>query len=248
MRQAIYTSIIALFVALFTLGAIFLPEPEEQVLISSDGRVTLSGLSRQSQEFTLDVAQTTYALPLLGPAYDIGPAGVVVDRPFTLVFASSESGAATDKLSILYYQEELEFWSPVPDFSQLNKDSLYVATASTGRYALALEQRIDPPNFLTAYDALLAMAPATTTGFATHVGYRLNNGPVIELPSLEQRGGCGGLFAEGDHRLISEITRQANILIDDVASDVTFVFRSVWSTTINAGCSSSAPLQSLAGA
>lgn len=248
MRTLAPTFGISFAIALLTLGVAILPNPEEQMLVSSDERVTLTGLSRQSQVMTLDTNVSMYALPLLGPSYDIGPAGVVLDRPVSLVFASDDTGVASDVLGLFRHRDDVGFWSPVSDASVLDDGSLYTAVSWTGRYALGVRQTVETPVFLSTYDSLLAEAPDDAVGYVMRVGYRLDGGPTIELPALERSGGCGGVFREGDNKATSELIRDAVVHVDDVATNVTFVFSTTWTmVTDGDGCVDELPLTALIG-
>ncbi|MCR4312593.1 MAG: hypothetical protein NUV56_04915 [Candidatus Uhrbacteria bacterium] len=249
MRQLAPTFGISIVIAFLTIGIAFLPNPEAQTRVSADGLVTLSGLSRQSQALSLEATDDVFALPLLGPAYDVGPSGLTLDRPFTLVFALRDVGVATDELGVFRYRDDLGFWTPVVDTLMQGDDTLSIVTAWTGRYALGVRQHLETPVFLTTYDSLRAMAPRETVGYVIHVGYRMNDGPTVLLPVLSEVGGCGGMFGEGDIMLDSETLREANVLVDDVTTAVTFIFHGVWTTAAGgSGCAEDESLQPLLGA
>ncbi|KKW30403.1 MAG: hypothetical protein UY72_C0013G0013 [Candidatus Uhrbacteria bacterium GW2011_GWD2_52_7] len=248
MRTLAPTLGISLVIAVLTVGMALLPDPEHQVLVSNDGRATLSGLSRQSQALTFDTQAIMYALPLLGPAYDVGPSGIAFDRPVGFIVENSDTGIASDVVQLYRYDDSVGFWSPVPDVSLLDDGSLYASLLMTGRYAVGVQQDVESPVFLTAYDTLLTRAPDDAVGYVMRVGYRLADGPTIALPALEQIGGCGGVFGQGDASVVSELVRDAVVHVDDVATDVTFVFSATWTVaTGGGGCADGSLLEPLIG-
>lgn len=248
MRQAAPLLGITLAIALLTVGIALLPVPEAQTLASVDGAVTLTGVARRSQPLALSVVPGAFAMPLLGRAYEVTPEHLVLDRPFMLTFSLRDLGVAAEEVSVFLYRDDLGFWTPVDDALLAREDELLtVTTTATGRYALAVKHVVEAPVFLTLYDELRALAPIEAFGSTIDVGYRVDSGPVTLLPHLSQTLGCGGVFVAGPSTSASELTRNAEVLVDDVLTDVTFVFHATWNFGAGEGCAEGAALEPLIG-
>jgi len=64
----------------------FAADPEVTSVESPDGILTVEGLSRVTQPFTIDLTDPAGGDVLIGPIYDISPSQIVLDEPVALTF------------------------------------------------------------------------------------------------------------------------------------------------------------------
>ena len=185
-------------------------------------------------------------MPLVGFAYDVSPVGLALDTPFTLTIPLADLGLPSSSVQLFTFDETTAIWRASTDPVRIDGDVLTAVISSAGRYAVGLRQSVDAPAFLSTIDELVALAPKDTVAYALDVGYRLNGGPVVALAGLGESGGCGGVWREGSAAGASELSRNALVAVDDVATDVTFLFHAAWVVdNMNGGCPDTAPLTAL---
>ncbi len=241
----IFPWLIAVAVVAISVGYFVQAEPEESQIVSADTLVTVTGLARQTQPLVLETSAAVQA-PLLGQAYSVKPDGITLDEPAVLSFrVPTEDRDRAPGLAVYRHQERLGMWEQVTPVVSHTDEMLAIETKQLGEFALGYVPSFTPPVFASVYDELRVMAPANAVGYEIAVGFYLAEQVPIRLLSVGEAGGCGGTVRVGDSEQISELTRVANVNLDNQDQAVSFVFVTRWFTASTGGCSSTEPLQPL---
>lgn len=201
-------------VALATGFVMFSPEPELTRVGSNDEMIFVSGYSRSALPFTIAVEPGADNSVLRGSRYQIEPSGITLERPATIrmMFTGltpllSKEGQG-EVLNLLPYRFDdlLQMWEEVAPITDRTETYLEVETKQLGNFSLGLAPAADQPNFNSAYQQLLTMAPAGTVGYEIATGYQaLETDPIIRLIDGTEIGGCGGVVGQGNREERSRI-------------------------------------------
>jgi hypothetical protein len=231
-------------VAALSLGFFFSKEPEYVTAGSEDGVLTIRGVARESQPFSVETIGHNMSLPLIGMQYTVGPAGVTLDVPVGLTMRFTEPGQE----AIYHLDEKRQMWEEMKAVTGVASDSVSIETDELGEFSLGTKEEVTAPEFLSVYDELLSFAPKNAVGYETSVGYRHDGGSIVRLEGQGETGGCGGIMGTGDGEELSTKERTANVLVNDVETPVTFVFRTRFLTASNGTtCTEEKPLSPAPG-
>ncbi len=230
-----------LFVGTFVVFRI----PEAQGVQSSDGAVTVTGLTRMGQRISV-VLDTEMPLgdPLLGLVYRIEPNNVPLDAPVVISLAKRRDLGTEGATTVYQWHAALGVWVPVPSVVADTEEVLAVEVLTLGYFALGTMPNIVMPSLLTAQDALRTKAPAGTRGYRIVTAYTVPDGVPVAWPAAQVLGGCGGRVGAGDRVEYSSATQTVNVLVDDVQTSVQFTLIGEWILAGDgSGCPASVPLQ-----
>ncbi len=240
-----FAPLLVLAVILVTVGYFVALEPEAVAMTSSDGVVTVTGLARQTQPFSLAAGHVPEA-PLLGLSYTLGPDGVSQENPVALSFRLQDSQRAmADRLNVFRFHNSFAMWEAVSPIVTHTADVITIETTQLGTFALGTVPVFAAPVFANTYDELRAKAPSETVGYEMAVGYKLPGHELVRLLSAGEQGGCSGVVRVGDGESSTRLERQATVVIDDQEETLTFVFVSRWFTSSIGGCTQSELLRPL---
>lgn len=242
--ERMVSGLVAFAVVLVTVGFFVVAEPEEKRVTSSDGVLTIVGLARQTQPFTIDPGAESVQEPLLGKSYRVLPDEVTLDEPAVISFALPGTGDPESQ-GIFRYHPDLLMWERVEPVVAHEQYLLAVRTGQLGRFAVGRVETFEAPAFVTTYDALRAMAPENAVGYETVVGYSRSDQEVIRLYDLGESGGCGGVVRVGDGQELSRLLREVSLTINEQATPITFTFVTRWFTSSAGGCAEDESLQPL---
>ncbi len=237
-------SIFSVIVLGMTMWCIVAKEPEAREVQSSDGVVTVTGLSRTKNDFVIAVDESaTVATPLISHVYHITPSGTPHDAPIILSFVRSALLGTQGATTVYWWNTSLGMWEPVHDVVADTQDVLAVRVATLGDFALGIAPNITAPTMLTAFDALRATAPKGTRGYGISVAYILPDGVPVRLEQHGERGGCGGNIGAGDHGMYSSSHVAFSVPVDDVDTKVSFTLVAEWLISADGtGCGTQEPL------
>ncbi len=182
MRHSDFISGFIVLLAIGGVGLFLIGPPERSVLMSRDGSVTISGVTRASQPFT--ITESDQVEPFLSPIYEITPTGVDLAVPVTLEFSS-----VLDSEGIYRYDDATDMW-------RLESISSIFETRHLGRFAQAPLYEVDAPNFVLLRDTLRDLSPDSAIGYTISVGADIE-GARFHLSAMDEMGGCDGRFAIG---------------------------------------------------
>ena len=237
--------LLTIVVLTFSVFFIVSQEPEAQEVTSVDGVVTVTGLTRTAQDFTVDVVDgSKTGEPLLSAIYRVEPANVPLDTSIVLSFAKTKEAGTATATTVYQWNTALGMWETVSTVVANTPDVLAVQITSLGDFALGTMPTIDAPTMLTSYDELHAKAPIGTRGYRIVVAYMLPNGVYVRLPDAGEIGGCGGRVGAGDRTEYSSTTAAVTVPVNDVSTPVEFIMVSEWAVSGDcAGCAASMPLK-----
>lgn len=238
-------SILFFFAAVLVVGASFfvlvVQDPESMRVTSDDRRVTVVGYARSSLPFLIRNQGAATGVPLRENMYRVEPDGIVLEEPAKIQM-SLDGLIAADDVQIYTYDESLAMWHVT---KTSNRQDAYIETTSDqlGVFALGDPFTVNAPAFLTSFDALRSKAPVGTVGYQIAAGVRAaqEGSPVIQLTDQTETGGCGGLMRTGEHPEYTESSQEARVMVNDVETDVVFVFRAEWFVD-SVGCPQDEPL------
>lgn len=245
LQEKIFSTLAVAAVILITAGFFIAAEPEESSVSTTDGVVTVTGLTRQTQPLAvaLDAAVQT---PLLGNAYAVTPDGVTLDEPVVIAFnLLPDQLEDIANLGVYKFHPSLLMWERVSPIVAHTDELLAVETGQLGKFALGDVPTFEPPVFANVYDELRAKAPADAVGYEIAVGYTAPEQETVRLFSTGESGGCGGAVRVGDTESLSRLERQATVSIGDKTETLTFVFVTRWFTSSSGGCAVTEPLRPL---
>lgn len=242
-RVASFGFVIALmiFVGMFFVTNI----PESHAVRSADGAVTVSGLTRESQQMSVGVdASVVLGDPLLGLAYRVEPSGMALDAPVVLSFTRSADLGTLEATVVYQWNAVLGMWVPISNVVADTKELLSVQVSTLGDFALGSVPTIDAPTLLTTRDALLKKAPTGTRGFRIAESYKIPTGVPTQLPNADVIGGCGGRVGAAERGEYSSADATVNVLVNDVQTEVNFSLVAEWAVSGDGiGCPATAPLR-----
>ncbi len=221
-----------------TVWFIVAKEPEAREVKSEDGVVTMTGLSRTANDFSVTIDDAaTVATPLVSHVYRIAPTYVQHDAPVVLSFERSATAGTLNATAVYWFDASLGMWEQLYDVVADTDDVLAVQVTMLGDFALGITPRVLAPTMLTAFDALRAKAPSGTRGYGISVAYTLPNGVPVRLENVSEHGGCGGRIGAGDHNEYSSSSTTLSIPVDDVDTRVALMLVGEWIVSADgAGC------------
>ena len=244
----------------------FTANPEEKMVQSSDGEVTVTGLARVSAPFSVSALTAPSNSPiaggeltgnvLFGQSYRIEPASTLLPKPVVLTWQLGNLAVPAGEVGVFRFNEESLMWEMVetvvalkaPSNSQLARGNgtdaiaggeLSITTSTLGVFSLGQKETVTVPEFVEVYRDILTTKPEGAVGFVTTVGYAREGESIIKLPSAGQQGGCGGAVRPGESEQKSTVTREVILLVDDVQTKVTLTFFTRW--LMGDGCPVDAP-------
>lgn len=230
----LFSLLFVLFIAFGTLGFVWFSVPEEMSARSEDEMVTITGVTRETQPFSVTKTLDAPLSPLAGAQYLLEPSTIVLDVPVKITFAN----ALGDKAAVYRYDDARKMWEEISSVTSLTENSITIETEELGLFALGEKETVAAPEFLTVYDELVRMSPENTVGYETVVGYKKDDGAIVRLPGVGKSGSCGENMSQADGEELSEKQRRATVLVNDVQTPVTFIFLTRWLTSSSAeGCS-----------
>lgn len=239
---SILLSVIIMIVVVISVGYLFVIDPEQQTVSSLDGRVTVSGLTRESQSFSVEASEGLGGT-LVGPVYEIQPADAFLEEPVTVTFDISDRERASE-LVVYRYDEDLMMWAQVEAVIVHSTDLLSIEADRLGDFSLGLPLEISSPMFLSVYDELLEMAPEGAVGYEVGVAVGADLEPRVQIPGSVQTGGCGGLLTQGNREEISIQERDLHVLLSDIDTLTRFTFVARWFVSDLGGCPEGVDLES----
>ncbi len=227
----------------------FTANPEEMVIASTDGEVTVTGIARESAP--LAITTVADARPKIenggssiSKSYLIKPDVTPLTKPVVLTWqlapvADAESvatglapavddGVVTAGLAVYRFNEDSLMWEMVLPIVAYSDTMLAVETSILGTFALGKREMVTVPEFVEVYKDILVSRPEEAVGFVTTVGYARKGESIVKLPSGGQQGGCGGAVKPGVSEQKSTVTRDVTLLVDDVQTKVTLTFFTRW--------------------
>lgn len=191
-KRSYFFLILFIVMILFSVFVLVRAEPEEVTATSSDGILTVSGVTRESQPFIIETQESPGGNILFGSVYKVEPKNVVLDEPAVLSFENQED------LVIYKYDKDLELWSLVQDAKTIETNEL-------GSFSLGYRMPgLDHPEFKDQFESMLKIAPKNTVGFEITAGYDFGAGPLIQVEH-EILGGCDGVLQNGNTEELSKI-------------------------------------------
>lgn len=234
--------IFAVVVLGMTVWFIVAKEPESREVQSDDGVVTVTGLSRTVNNFSVVIDDAaTVATPLMSHVYKVAPTDVQHDTPIILSFERSVAAGTRDATAVYWFNTQLGMWEQAHDIVADTDDVLAVRVTTLGDFALGITPRVAAPTILTAFDALRAKAPSGTRGYGIAVAYTLPDGVPVRLEDVSEYGGCGGRIGAGDHREFSSSSMALSIPVDDVDTRIDLMLVGEWIVSAD-GIGCEAPL------
>lgn len=228
-KHSIFFFFAAIALALATFFVVTAREPEAMRVTSDDGRVTISGFARASLPFFIRQEGAVEGFPLRGEVYHLEPDTLTLEEPATVQF-SLEGIAQPEQTELYAFDTATSMWKRL-DASRSTPEKMEASVDRLGQFALGDACVVAAPNFLTTFDALRLQAPANAVGYQMVVGIQLTSesaSPVVQLQDQTEIGGCGGTVGAGEHEEYSQITQDAHVLVNDVETPVTFIFRARW--------------------
>jgi hypothetical protein len=234
------------FVAAASVWFVFSANPEEMVVRSEDGVVTVTGVFSKASPSPFIAGGGLTNTIFFGQSYRFEPMTMVLAKPVLLTWQLApvvDAGGVTEGLAVYRFNEDSLMWEVVSPVVAADGTMLAVATTVFGVFALGKKEAVTVPEFVEVYKDILVAKPVGAVGFVTTVGYsKAGVGSTIKLPSVGQQGGCGGAVQPGVSEQKSSVTRDVVLLVDDVQTKLTLTFFTRW--FMASGCSVNAAFQS----
>lgn len=211
--------------------------PERAQFVSADKILTVSGLARESQNISIETVA-----PYL---YRVLPESGVLESPLMLTFDLTTDAGRDHSVSVYWFDPDIYMWSSISEVIVPEELSVSVERYELGLFAVLEAVDVEAPNFLTEFDELLTMAPKTAVGFRMDVGVRSQDGSLVLIPGSTQFGGCGGAIGNGNMKERSQREKSARVYVNDVETEVEFVFSALWYVSDNGGCVDELPLATI---
>lgn len=238
--------VFAVIVLGMTVWFIVAKEPEAMEVQSDDGVMTMTGLSRAANDFSITVDDAaTVATPLVSHVYHVAPIHIEHDTPIILSFERSVTAGTLNATAVYWFNASFGMWERVADVVADTQDVLAVRVSTLGDFALGIAPNVTAPIMLTAFDALRAKAPNGTRGYEMHVAYTLPDGVPVRIENVGERGGCGGRFGAGNRQEFSSTAFALSLPVDDVTTPVSMTVVAEWNIAEDGvGCADGEALRS----
>lgn len=241
--SSIILSIVIIATVLFSVAYLFIVDPEHAQVTSLDGKVTVAGLTRTSQTFSVDATEALGGGTLAGPVYHIEPSNIVLENPVTITFDTGGRERAME-LIVYRYDDALQMWEEQEALTTKTDSLMALETDTLGVYSLGYALDVETPTFLSVYDELLEMAPENAVGYELAVAVGGDGEPHIQVPDTIQVGGCGGLLQQGNREELSILEKDLRVLVADVDTLTRFTFVARWFVNDLGGCAQDQNLES----
>ncbi len=232
--------VIVLLVFVGTAFLMFARLPEERVVTSADGMITVEASvgSDVTIEITRGGASAVEHTAVVGSAYYVNPSESVLSQPATITMRYTEemlSGVDPAQLVIGYYDLEAHAWRTLS--SRLNRDltELSAETGHLSSWALLVERQVELPLELNDLIHNLTVEPMEdATGYIVEVAYTLAGEDYVLVPGNVVTGGCGGVYQLGQAQEWTEVRESYQAMVDGV--DQTVDFKVIVKWEIGNGC------------
>ncbi len=242
-RFSAYVIFLVVLVVLVTLAAVIAPEPEEVEVVSDDGILTLTGVARASQPFSIDLTNNDGGGLLENTFYVIEPRGIGLEVPAVLTFDVSSFEGEVD---VFWYDEDFMMWREVAA-DQASESAVTITTDRLGSFVLGSPPAVIAPTFAHQYDSLLEMAPDDVVGFEMASGFSIDDSSTIFINDSEQFGGCAGTLGRGNLEERTALDQDLVVPVEDVDQLVTFSFMAEWYISSGGGCEEGENLEVFSG-
>lgn len=199
MQRTLY-AIAFIFILSGTLFVIVSGEPEARMVVSDDGRLTISGKFLAAEQFAIGAPQSALSsTAVIGSSYQLYPPDHLFSPLVTISinYQNDVSDADAPRLRFGYFDDAFSMWRPV--YTTIDP-SQHTATAEidhTAHWALLLLDDIARPDATSDTAFLIAAAPEDAVGYQLEVGYAQVPGDFVILQGAGQSGGCGGQYKTG---------------------------------------------------
>ncbi len=227
-RTSVYFVIVLIMIALTSIIILSVGDPELSVIKNEDGSLTITGLTRESQNIQIQTLGSFL--------YRVEPSGGVLSEPLELTFDLTGAKDRSFQTAVYWYDEEALMWKVVSEPIDESQNSVSVERYEFGLFSVKEYIEIDAPDFVSTYDELLEMAPDDTVGYRIEVGFLSDDGSAIKVPGATQTGGCGGVVLSGNATEMSQLEDSARIFVNDVETVVDFIFVGLWFVNDDGGC------------
>lgn len=239
--RSILWSIAFGFMVLASIFLLFSHDPEIMEVASADGAVTITGVARNTVQFTVTPVSVETGSVLFGSAYDIAPSGAALDEPVALSFRLAGLPVSPGGVVVYRYDAEMLLWEMVLPIVAHTDELIAIETNILGRFILGVREEVDLPNYVEVYDDLVDAPPQDAVGYVIAVGYSRPGEPAVRLSGAGEQGGCGGAVLPGVREERTLLTRDALLLVDDVATPLQISFLVRWFIHDAVGCPSGSP-------
>ncbi|MBU0531393.1 hypothetical protein KJ910_02775 [Patescibacteria group bacterium] len=220
--------IIVLLVFVGTAYLMFARLPEERVVTSADGMITVEASvgSDVSIEITLGGVSTVQQTAVIGNVYFVEPSEVILSEPATVIMRYTDEllvGEDPGRLMIGYYDMEARAWRALPSRLDRTTQELSAETGHLSSWALLVDRQIELPLALNDLIQELTSQPlAGATGYVVEVAYTLTGKDYVLVPGNVVTGGCGGIYESGQRQEWTEGTGSYRAMVDGVTQTVDF--------------------------
>ncbi len=232
-RFTAYVVTLIILIIAASLVAIFAPKPEETTAVSADGVLTLFGLTRDTQPFSIDLSNQDGGEFLENTFYIVEPRGIVLEVPALLTFDVSSFEREVD---VFWYAEDFMMWEELATARSASGE-LSIEIDRLGSFALGSSANIIAPTFAHQYDELLNMAPSGAVGFEMATGYSIEGSPMLFIDGTERVGGCAGIVGRSNTEERTMLSQDLIVPVEGIDTLVTFSFVAEWFVSSDVGCS-----------
>jgi len=227
-RTSLYFVSIVILISLTSVFIFLVGDPEKSSISSDDQVLTVTGLIRESQNIEIQTLGSFL--------YRVEPSGGVLTEPLQLTFDLTGAQDRDFDVAIYWYDEEVLMWEIVSAPVDQAQESISIQRYELGLFSVREYVDINAPDFISTYDELLQMAPSDTVGYRIGVGFLSDDGSAVKVPGTTQTGGCGGVVLNGNTIEKSQLKDSARIFVNDVETEVDFIFVGLWFVNGNGGC------------
>lgn len=224
--QLVLRTVVILLILAGTAFLLVSNNPEERSVTSGDGRVTVTATLARDQ--TLDVAEvpgtnSVVYTAVLGPVYQLYPAGQVLTTPATLTFSYGEAipNAQALALRVGYFDDAFQMWRTVETRLDTSKHQASASINEFSEWALLQLDDVARPNFEKEITALISAPPEGAVGYTLEVGYSDQPGDFVILNGAGKSGGCGGQYQTGES---TQMTSTSDMFGDNLEYQIVAVW------------------------
>ncbi|RMD51016.1 hypothetical protein D6827_03020 [Candidatus Parcubacteria bacterium] len=218
-KLSIYFSVLALFSFALFFYVMTVKTPEQQRIVSDDNILSVDGFFIGDNVSVEKIADWQYL---------VTPISVMPNQTAILSFDLSSWPEEKSPPAIYYFDDQISMWELILSPNDIRGDIAIIQRNKLGKFAVHQYMDIKAPDFISQYDALLKMAPKNTVAYQFDTGFNAGDDFFIKIANDEQKGGCGGIFLKGNKMQKSELQNTAHVLLNDIQSEVLFVYRAIW--------------------
>ncbi len=213
--------------------------PEERIVSSDDGLITVEAVTQSDVVFEITSESRPEAqMAVLGKVYSVEPSDARLSQAATIRMRYTDEMLGElnpAQLVIGYFDTNVQAWRTLPTSLNRNARELSAETSHLSSWAILIDRNIEIPLAINDLIYRLISKPLYgATGYQVEIAYSIGEGDFILLPDKPASGGCGGVYRTGEIREFTSLEQVLEASVDGVVEAINFRVIATWE--VGEGC------------